>query len=101
MLKRMCLVLAAVAAFAGPALAADYPTRPVNIIVPFPPGGGVDAMARVVGEKLGAALKQQFVVDNRGGAGGTLGTRAVKTAAPDGYTLLLAHTGTVSINPTL
>jgi tripartite-type tricarboxylate transporter receptor subunit TctC len=85
----------------APSLAADYPARPVTIIVPFPPGGGVDAMARVVSDKLGAAFKQQFVVDNRGGAGGTLGTKAVKSASADGYTLLLGHTGTVSINPTL
>jgi tripartite-type tricarboxylate transporter receptor subunit TctC len=69
--------------------------------VPFPPGGGVDAMARVVADKLSQALHQQFIVDNRGGAGGTIGTKAVKSAAPDGYTLLLGHTGTMSINPTL
>jgi tripartite-type tricarboxylate transporter receptor subunit TctC len=83
------------------AAAADYPARPVTIIVPFPPGGGVDAMARVVADKLSIAFKQQFVVDNRGGAGGTIGTKAVKGAAADGYTLLLGHTGTISINPTL
>ncbi len=81
--------------------AADYPNRPITLIVPYPPGGGVDAMARVVGQKLSEALKQQVVVDNRGGAGGTLGTRAVAKAAPDGYTLLLGHTGTISINPSL
>jgi tripartite-type tricarboxylate transporter receptor subunit TctC len=83
------------------ASAADYPTRPITLIVPYPPGGGVDAMARVVGQKLSEALQQQVVVDNRGGAGGTLGTRAVARAAPDGYTLLLGHTGTISINPSL
>jgi len=83
------------------ASAADYPTRPITLIVPYPPGGGVDAMARVVGQKLSEALKQQVIVDNRGGAGGTLGTRAVAKAAPDGYTLLLGHTGTISINPSL
>jgi len=81
--------------------AADYPTRPITLIVPYPPGGGVDAMARVVAAKLSDAFKQQVVVDNRGGAGGTLGTRAVSRAAPDGYTLLLGHTGTISINPSL
>jgi len=100
-MRRWWWLVLALAMLAGPAGAADYPTRPVTIIVPFPPGGGVDAMARVVADKLSAAFKQQFVVDNRGGAGGTLGTRAVKTAAPDGYTLLLGHTGTISINPTL
>ena len=79
----------------------DYPTRPITLIVPYPPGGGVDAMARIVGEKLSAALGQQVVVDNRGGGGGNIGTRTVARAAPDGHTLLLGHTGTISINPSL
>jgi tripartite-type tricarboxylate transporter receptor subunit TctC len=81
--------------------APDYPNRPVRLIVNAPPGGGTDILGRLIAQHLTAAFGQQFVVDNRGGAGGTLGTRAVKTAAPDGYTLLLGHTGTVSINPTL
>jgi tripartite-type tricarboxylate transporter receptor subunit TctC len=81
--------------------AADYPNRTITLIVPYPPAGGVDAMARVVAAKLSDAFKQQVIVDNRGGAGGTLGTRAVAKAAPDGYTLLLGHTGTISINPSL
>jgi len=88
------------AAGAG-ALAADYPARTVTLVVPYPPGGGVDAMARVVAAKLSDALHAQFIVDNRPGAGGTIGTRAVAQAAPDGYTLLLGHTGTISINPSL
>src|SRR5215510_13788492 len=82
----------------GGAAAADYPARSVTLVVPYPPGGGVDAMARVVAAKLSDALHQQFIVDNRSGAGGT---RAVAQAAPDGYTLLLGHTGTISINPSL
>ena len=85
----------------GGAFAADYPTRNVTLVVPYPPGGGVDAMARVVAQKLSEAFHQQFIVDNRPGAGGTIGTRAVTQATPDGYTLLLGHTGTVSINPSL
>jgi tripartite-type tricarboxylate transporter receptor subunit TctC len=85
----------------GVAAAADYPARTVTLVVPYPPGGGVDAMARVVAAKLSDALHQQFIVDNRAGAGGTIGTRAVAQAAPDGYTLLLGHTGTISINPSL
>ncbi len=94
--------LAVLAAAQGAeALAQDYPTRPITIVVPFPPGGGVDVLARVVGERLAAAMKTQVIVDNRGGAGGTLGTRSVAKAEPDGHTLLLGHTGTMSINPTL
>jgi tripartite-type tricarboxylate transporter receptor subunit TctC len=85
----------------GGALAADYPTRTITLIVPYPPGGGVDSMARVVANKLTEALKQQVIVENRGGGGGTIGTRLVARAAPDGYTLLLGHTGTISINPSL
>jgi tripartite-type tricarboxylate transporter receptor subunit TctC len=81
--------------------AADYPNRVVTLVVPYPPGGGVDAMARVVAAKLSDAFKQQVIVDNKPGAGGTLGTRLVARAAPDGYTLLLGHTGTISINPSL
>jgi len=83
------------------ASAADYPNRPITLVVPYPPAGGVDAMARVVAVKLSEAFKQQVVVENRGGGGGTIGTRAVARAAPDGYTLLLGHTGTISINPSL
>src|SRR5687767_7441906 len=86
---------------AGPAVAQDYPTRTVTLIVPYPPGGGVDAMARIVADKLSVALGQQVVVDNRGGGSGLIGTRVVQKAAPDGYTLLLGHTGTISINPSL
>ena len=93
------LTFTAALVVAGPCAAtADYPNRPVTLIVPYPPGGGVDAMARVVAQKLSEAFKQQFIVDNRGGAGGTLGTRTVAKANPDGYTLLLGHTG---INPSL
>src|SRR5262249_36109366 len=65
------------------------------------PGGGVDAMARIVADKLTTALGQQVIVDNRGGGSGLVGTRAMIKAAPDGYTLFLGHTGTMSINPTL
>ena len=81
--------------------AADFPTRSITLVVPYPAGGGVDAMARVVAQKLSDAFRQTVTVDNRGGGGGTIGTRAVARAAPDGYTLLLGHTGTLSINPSL
>ena len=88
-------------ALAGPANAAGYPDRAISIVVPYPAGGGVDAMARVVAQKLSEAFNEKVVVDNRGGGGGTTGTRAAARAAPDGYTLLLGHTGTISINPAL
>ncbi len=98
---RALAVLACALAAACGASAADYPNRVVTLVVPYPPGGGVDAMARVVAAKLSDAFKQQVIVDNKPGAGGTLGTRLVARAAPDGYTLLLGHTGTISINPSL
>ena len=93
------IVVAAIAL--NGASAADYPARPVTLVVPYPAGGGVDAMARVVAQRLSDALHQNFIVDNRGGGGGTIGSRAVARATPDGYTLLLGHTGTISINPSL
>jgi tripartite-type tricarboxylate transporter receptor subunit TctC len=82
-------------------VADEYPRRPITLVVPYPPGGGVDGMARIVADKLSVALGQPVVVDNRGGGGGNIGTRIVVKSAPDGYTLLLGHTGTISINPTL
>lgn len=104
--KMSCLPALVAAALLGCASivganAADYPTRQIKLIVPYTPAGGVDAMARMVAAKLSEAFKQQVVVENRPGGGGTIGTREVARAAPDGYTLLLGHTGTVSINPSL
>ena len=89
------------AVFASVALAQDYPTRTITLVVPYPPGGGVDAMARIVADKLSIALGQQVMVDNRGGGSGLVGTRAVIKSPPDGYTLFLGHTGSISINPSL
>ena len=88
-------------AVALPVAAQDYPTRPIMLVVPFPAGGGNDALARVVAEKMSRTLGQQVVVENRGGAGGTIATRAVAKSTPDGYTILLTYTGTLYINPTL
>ena len=100
-LLALALTMAAAAIGGGRAIAQDYPSKVITIVVPYPPGGGVDMLARVVAEKLSAGLKTQVVVDNRGGGGGTQGTRSVAKGEPDGYTLLLGHTGTISINPTL
>src|ERR1700676_4041886 len=76
-----------------PARAEDYPSRPITLIVPYPAGGGVDAMGRIVGQKLSVALGQQVVIENHGGAGGMIGTRDAARAAPDGYTIVMLLTG--------
>jgi tripartite-type tricarboxylate transporter receptor subunit TctC len=94
-------LLAATLVGTHPALAQEYPTRPITLIVPYTPGGGNDAMARVVADKMSVALGQQIVIENRGGAGGSIATRQVARAAPDGYTLGLGGTGTLAIDPTL
>lgn len=94
------LVAAVLAAGAAHAVAADdYPSRPVRIVIPFTPGGGSDSVGRLVAQRLSDAFKQQFVVDNKPGAGGSIGTREVAVAAPDGYTLLLGTSSTHGINP--
>jgi tripartite-type tricarboxylate transporter receptor subunit TctC len=85
----------------GLSLAQDYPTRPVTLVVPYVAGGGNDAMARIVAERMSRALGQQIVIENRGGAGGSIATRQVAKAEPDGYTLGLGGTGTLAIDPTL
>src|SRR3954470_12118176 len=100
-MKRFAIAFALLVAGLTSAYAQDYPTRTVSLVVPYPPGGGVDAMARIVADKLSAALGQQVIVDNRGGGSGVVGTRAVIKSAPDGYTLFLGHTGSISINPSL
>jgi len=78
-----------------------WPERPVRIVVPFTPGGSTDIIARALGAELQQALGQPFVVENRGGAGGTVGCEVVAHAAPDGYTLLMGHIGTLAVNPSL
>jgi tripartite-type tricarboxylate transporter receptor subunit TctC len=88
--------------FASSALAADeYPNKPITLIVPFPAGGGVDVVGRIVADKLAAELGQPVVIDNRGGAAGVIGTRVAARAAPDGYTLVMATSGSIAINPNL
>src|SRR5512137_1048919 len=95
----------AVACAASPSLHAaavdDYPNRPLRFLVPFPAGGGTDGMARILGGKLTEMWGQQVIIDNRGGAQGNIGTAAGAKAAPDGYTLTLAHSGSLAINPHL
>jgi tripartite-type tricarboxylate transporter receptor subunit TctC len=80
---------------------ASYPDHPITLIVPYAPGGGNDVLARAVAEPMGKWLGQPLVIENRGGAGGSVGTRQVAMAAPDGYTLGLGGTGTLAIDPTL
>jgi tripartite-type tricarboxylate transporter receptor subunit TctC len=78
-----------------------WPARNITLVVPFPPGGTNDIFARAIADKLGAALGVAVIIDNRGGAGGTIGSTAVARAAPDGYTLMTGHIGTLGVNPSL
>ena len=86
--------------FTGITLAADYPDRTLRLVVPYPPGGGTDIVARALGQKLAEAWKQNVVVDNRGGAGGNIGTELVARAVPDGHTLLIAISS-FTVNPSI
>jgi tripartite-type tricarboxylate transporter receptor subunit TctC len=88
-----------IAVLCGSAAAQDFPTKPVRIVVPWPPAGNVDITARTVAPAFGEALGQQMVVENRAGAGGRIGTEAVAKAPADGYTLLLGSSGTVTAGP--
>jgi tripartite-type tricarboxylate transporter receptor subunit TctC len=95
------LAIATVAAVAGPLQAADWPTRPVTVIVPFGAGGNTDMMARLAAQRLTSKFGQTFVVENRPSAGGALGTGQVATAAPDGYTLLFSASANITLTPQL
>jgi tripartite-type tricarboxylate transporter receptor subunit TctC len=98
------IAISAVLAIVGPlapAAAQPYPNRPITLVIPFAPGGSTSIVGRTVADKMSEILGQQIVVDNRGGAGGTVGTRAVAKSPPDGYTILLGYTGTLAIGPTL
>ena len=94
-------VVAILGAVPGHAQTQDYPSKNITLVVPFPPGGGNDAMARIMADRLSAGLGKTVIVENRGGGGGIIGTRSAAKAAPDGYTLMLGHTGSIGINPTL
>src|SRR5690242_21909191 len=84
-----------------PAWAQSWPSRTITFVVPFPPGGSTSIVARVIADKMSQLLRQSIVVDNRGGAGGTVGTKAVARSEPDGYTILVGYTGTLAIGPSL
>jgi tripartite-type tricarboxylate transporter receptor subunit TctC len=94
------LLFALLVAIAAPARAQDYPVRPVKIVIAFPVGGLLDTISRIVGEKLSSLLGQQFVIEARPGAGGTLATAAVARAEPDGYTLMMINDNH-SLNPSV
>jgi len=96
------IVVAGIGLTAGlPAPAQSYPTKPVKMIVPFPPGGPIDVMGRLVAERMTAALGQSVIIENRPGAGATIGSRAVAAAEPDGYTLLFGSSGSLAVTPAL
>ena len=86
---------------AGPAFAQSYPTKPIKLVVPFPAGGGTDAIAREVAQKVATQQSWTIIIDNKPGSGGNLGVDTVAKAAPDGYTLALGQTSNLAINPTL
>lgn len=93
-MMRRLLLAALLAALALAAAAQDWPQRPVRLTVPFPPGGGTDVVSRIVAQHLSHAIGQPVVVENRGGAGGAIGSDAVAKAAPDGYTIGTATSST-------
>ena len=94
-------IVAVIAICTAPALAQQYPTKPVRMIVPFAPGGGADFVARVVGTKVTEQLGQQVIIDNRAGAAGSIGAEIAAKSPPDGHTLLLGSAGPLTINPSL
>ena len=109
MIDRQALLASAIAfafafgttAFAAPANAQTYPDKPIKMIVPFPPGGPIDTMARLTGQQMSASLGQQVTVENRPGAGSTIGYKAAASADPDGYTLLFGSSGSLGVAPAL
>jgi len=100
MKKSLLLLVSLLAALcANVALAQAYPAKPVRLIVPFAPGGTTDVLARLVAQKLGDSLGQQFIIENKPGAGGNIGTELAVKSPPDGYTLVMSFDGTMAINP--
>ena len=104
MIRRRALLAAGIAiglTFATNAGAQNYPDKPIKMIVPFPPGGPIDTMARLTGQSMSASLGQQVIVENRPGAGSTIGFKAAAAADPDGYTLLFGSSGSLGVAPAL
>ncbi|HKU07985.1 MAG TPA: tripartite tricarboxylate transporter substrate binding protein [Bradyrhizobium sp.] len=99
--QRLFVAATVFAATFTAAQAQDFPTRPITLVIPFAPGGSTTIVGRGVAEKMGELLGEKIIVDNRPGAGGTVGTRAVAKSEPDGYTLVLGYTGTLAIGPSL
>ncbi|MBN9516843.1 MAG: tripartite tricarboxylate transporter substrate binding protein [Alphaproteobacteria bacterium] len=101
-MRSLSIVAFVLAAFLGlQAQAADYPDKPITVIVPFPPGGSSDVTARLVSKKMAERVGQSVVIDNKGGANGSIGATALKQAKPDGYTILVGSIGVFAINPAL
>jgi tripartite-type tricarboxylate transporter receptor subunit TctC len=101
LLQRLTIVVLALLIFTAPVVAQSYPERVVRIVNPYPPGGSVDVMARILAQKLSDNLGQQFIVENRSGGGGNTGSESVAKADPDGYTLLFTAPGPLTVNQTL
>ena len=96
---KWCVLAIALVLAGASARADDYPSHPIKLIVPYAPGGGADAVARIVSKRVSETIGQPIVIENRGGAGSIIGTEDVHKADPDGYTLLLGQSGPISINP--
>jgi len=101
MFRAVIVIVAALCCGPAPTAAQDYPNRPITLVVPFAPGGSTTIVARLISDRMAEVLGQQFVIDNRAGAGGTIGMRSVAKSAPDGYTIALGYTGTLAIGPSL
>lgn len=100
-LPKLIVIAAALSVVPAPILAQEYPVKPVRLVVPFTPGGTTDILGRLVAQKLTESLGRQVLVDNRPGAGGTIGVEIVAKSPADGYTLVMGHIGTFGVNPTL